>query len=126
MDLVGAPDGQHDDRIGLLVVAFSPALRRARDGCLLYVTERGLAHLLVTMRGYAAITFGHVIISAREPSDALWLHERRHVEQYDRLGLAFIPLYLWFMLRRGYRGHPLERDASGPPTPPASVRQPPY
>ena len=86
---------------------------QARDGCLLYVSDRGLAHLLITMRGYAAITFGHVIISAREPSDALWLHERRHVEQYERIGFAFIPLYLWFMLRRGYRAHPLERDASG-------------
>jgi hypothetical protein len=89
------------------------ALPRVRDGCFLYVTDRGLARVLVTMRGYAAITFGHVIISARVPSDALWLHERRHVEQYERLGLAFIPLYLWFMLRRGYRAHPLERDASG-------------
>ena len=86
---------------------------RARDGCLLYVADRGLAHLFVTMRGYAAITFGHVIVSSREPSAALWSHERRHVEQYDRIGLAFLPLYLWFLLRRGYRAHPLERDASG-------------
>ena len=77
------------------------------------MSDRGLAHVLVTLRGYAAITFGHVIISAREPSDGLWLHERRHVEQYERIGFAFIPVYLWFMLRRGYRGHPLERDASG-------------
>ena len=96
-----------------MVGALSLARPRVRDGCLLYVSDRGLAHVLVTMRGYAAITFGHVIICAHEPSDALWLHERRHVEQYDRLGLAFIPLYLWFMLRRGYRMHPLERDASG-------------
>lgn len=65
------------------------------------------------MRGYAAITFGHVIISAHPPSDGLWRHERRHVEQYERLGLAFIPLYLWNMLRHGYTAHPLERDASG-------------
>ena len=86
---------------------------RVRDGCFLYVTDRGLAHLLVTMRGYGAITFGHVIVSAREPGDRLWRHERRHVEQYERIGFAFIPLYLWFMLRRGYRTHPLERDASG-------------
>ena len=77
------------------------------------MTDRGLAHLFVTVRGYAAITLGHVIISTHEPSDRLWLHERRHVEQYERIGLAFIPLYLWFMLRRGYQAHPLERDASG-------------
>jgi hypothetical protein len=86
---------------------------RVRDGCFLYVTDRGLAHVLITMRGYAAITFGHVIISAALPSEALWRHERRHVEQYEQLGLAFIPLYLWYMLRHGYGEHPLERDASG-------------
>ena len=86
---------------------------RVRDGCFLYVTDRGLAHLLTTRRGYAAITFGHVIISAAEPSDGLWRHERRHVAQYVRIGFAFVPLYLWFLIRRGYRAHPLERDASG-------------
>jgi hypothetical protein len=94
----------------------SLARPRVRDGCFLYVSDRGLAHLLVTLRGYAAITFGHVIISAHEPSEALWRHERRHVAQYERIGFAFIPLYLWFMLRRGYRAHPLERDASGAAT----------
>ncbi len=77
------------------------------------MSDRGAAHLLITLRGYAAITFGHVIISAHEPSDGLWRHERRHVEQYERLGIAFIPLYLWYMLRHGYGAHPLERDASG-------------
>jgi hypothetical protein len=86
---------------------------RVRDGCFLYVSDRGLARLFVTMRGYAAITFGHVIISAHEPTEGLWLHERRHVQQYARLGFACIPLYLWLMVRRGYRAHPLERDASG-------------
>lgn len=94
----------------------SLARPRVRDGCFLYVSDRGAAHVLVTMRGYAAITFGHVIISAYEPSVRLWIHERRHVQQYERIGLAFIPLYLWFMLRRGYRAHPLERDASGAAT----------
>ena len=84
-----------------------------RDGCFLYVSDRGLAHLLVTMRGYAAITFGHVIIASREPSDVLWAHERRHVAQYERIGLAFIPLYVWLLAQRGYLRHPLERDAAG-------------
>ena len=86
---------------------------RVRDGCFLYVSDRGLAHLLITMRGFAAITFGHVIIATREPAEGLWLHERRHVAQYERLGLAFIPLYLWYLVTRGYEGHPLEREASG-------------
>ena len=105
--------GHHADPLGHLVGVLSFARPRIRDGCFLYVTDRGLTHLLVTMRGYAAITFGHVVVSTHEPSAGLWRHERRHVEQYERLGLAFIPLYLWFMIRRGYRAHPLERDASG-------------
>ena len=53
-----------------------------------------------------------MIISTSEPSAGLWRHERRHVEQYERLGLAFIPLYLWQLLRSGYGAHPLERDAA--------------
>ena len=105
--------GHHADSLGHLVGALSFARPRIRDGCFLYVSDRGLAHLLVARRGYAAITFGHVIISTQEPGEGLWRHERRHVEQYERLGLAFIPVYLWFMIRRGYRAHPLERDASG-------------
>lgn len=76
------------------------------------MSDRGLAHLILTRRGYVAITFGHVLVFAREPSDALWKHELRHVKQYERLGLAFLPLYLRMYARHGYAGHPLERDAS--------------
>jgi hypothetical protein len=106
----------HADPIGHLVGLLSGARPRLRDGCLLYVSDRGLAHLLLVRRGFAAITFGHVIVSAHEPSDALWRHERRHVAQYERLGLAFLPLYLWLLRRHGYAGHPLEREAAGAAT----------
>jgi hypothetical protein len=77
------------------------------------VTDRGLAHLVLTRRGYAAITFGHVVLFAHEPTDSLWRHELRHVRQYERLGLAFLPLYLRLYSKHGYAAHPLERDASG-------------
>jgi hypothetical protein len=76
------------------------------------VSDRGLAHLVLTRRGYAAITFGHVLVFAREPTDGLWRHELRHVKQYERLGLAFLPLYLRLYAKHGYAGHPFERDAS--------------
>ena len=85
---------------------------RFRDGCFLYVSDRGLAHLVLTRRGYAAITFGRVVVFAREPTDALWRHELRHVGQYERIGLAFLPLYLRLYAKHGYAAHPLERDAS--------------
>lgn len=76
------------------------------------MSDRGLAHLVLTRRGYAAITLGHVLVFAREPADALWKHELRHVSQYERLGLAFLPLYLRLYAKHGYAAHPLERDAS--------------
>lgn len=76
------------------------------------MSDRGLAHVILSRRGYSAITFGHVIVSAREPADEIWRHELGHVRQYDRLGCAFLPLYLLLYQRRGYRDHPLERDAS--------------
>lgn len=108
--------GHHADPLGHAVGRLSFARPRLRDGCWLYVSDRGLAHALITLRGFAAITFGHVIISASEPSERLWQHERRHVAQYERLGLAFIPLYLWLLVRDGYAAHPLERDAAGAAT----------
>jgi len=77
------------------------------------VSDRGLAHLVLTRRGYAAITFGRVVVFAREPTDLLWRHELRHTRQYERIGLAFLPLYLRLYARHGYAAHPLEREASG-------------
>lgn len=102
----------HADAIGHLVGALSFARPRFREGCFLYVSDRGLARLILSRRGYAAITFGHVIIAATEPTDALWYHERGHVRQYERLGCAFLPLYLLLYARHGYAAHPLEREAS--------------
>lgn len=108
--------GHHADPIGHLVGLLSfcrPAFRR---GCFVYVSDRGLARLILSRRGYAAITFGHVIVSTRPPGPALLRHELHHVRQYERIGLAFLPLYLRLLARHGYAAHPLERDAAGDPT----------
>jgi len=104
----------HADPIGHLIGILSGARPRFRDGCFLYVSDRGLAGLTLSRRGYAAITFGHVIVAAREPADPIWRHELRHTVQYERIGCAFLPLYLLFYARRGYARHPLERDAARP------------
>lgn len=104
----------HADPIGHLVGILSGAQPRFRDGCYLYVSDRGLAHLILGRRGYAAITFGHVIVAAGYPADRIWRHELRHVRQYERLGCAFLPLYLLLYRHHGYRAHPLERDATSP------------
>jgi hypothetical protein len=43
---------------------------------------------------FAAITFGHVVIAASEADqDRLRLHERVHVEQYERWGALFLLAY---------------------------------
>ncbi len=106
----------HADPLGHVVGALSGARPRFVDGCFLYVSDRGLSRLLLGRRGYAAITLGHVIIASREPTRELWRHERRHVAQFSRVGFAFLPLYLILYFRRGYAGHPLERDATRPTT----------
>ncbi len=106
----------HADPIGHLIGILSGATPRFREGCFLYVSDRGLARLVLSRRGYGAITFGHVVVVTREPSTALWRHELRHVHQYERLGLAFLPLYVLRYMRAGYAAHPLERDASSPTT----------
>ena len=76
-----------------------------------YVGARGLAWLILKRRGYSAITFGHVVVSLGPMSERGWRHELVHVAQYDRLGLRFIPLYLWHYARVGYARHPFEREA---------------
>lgn len=83
-----------------------------RDGCFLYVTDRGLARRVLTRRGYVAITFGHVVVFSVEPTPLLWRHELAHVRQYERYGLAFLPLYLLLYARHGYAAHPFEREAT--------------
>ena len=75
------------------------------------MSDRGLAHWVLTRRGYVAITLGHVIVFVHEPTPLLWRHELVHVAQYERYGLAFLPLYLWLYARHGYASHPFEREA---------------
>lgn len=102
----------HADPLGHLVGILSGSRPTFRDGCFVYVADRGLSRRVLSRRGYAAITFGHVIVSSRELTPALLRHERRHVDQYERIGLAFLPLYLRLYRRHGYAAHPLERDAA--------------
>ncbi len=90
----------------------SGARPRFRGGVYVYVSDRGISRLVLSRRGYAAITFGHVVVAGHDPSPALLRHERHHVDQYERFGLAFLPLYLLLYRRHGYARHPLELHAS--------------
>lgn len=68
--------------------------------------------------GAAAMTFGHVILARdREAFFSTWNHERVHVDQYQRWGLLFVPLYLgaslWLKLTKKdpYWDNPFEVEA---------------
>ena len=65
-----------------------------------------------------ALTFGHVVFGQTEAALNLTrAHERVHVRQYERWGIAFVPAYLicWLILslrgRDGYRENPFEVEA---------------
>ncbi len=68
--------------------------------------------------GAAAMTFGHAILAKdRETFYSTWNHERIHVDQYERWGLLFVPMYLgvglWLKLRDKdpYWDNPFEIEA---------------
>ena len=97
--------------IGVLFAVLSLALPRPCDGLLVAQSNRGLAYLFLTRRGFGAITFGRVITSAIPVTSRLLMHESHHARQYEVLGPFFIPTYLWLQARHGYVGNPLEVEA---------------
>jgi hypothetical protein len=97
--------------IGLLFAALSLAIPLPHDGLLVAETARGLAALFLTRRGFGAITFGRVVISAVEVTPRLLVHESHHARQYEVLGPFFLPVYLWLHATRGYTSNPLELEA---------------
>lgn len=59
----------------------------------------------------AAMTLGHVVWGAdRDCLDSSRAHERVHVDQYERWGPFFLPLYLGYSLVLGLRGFDPYRD----------------
>jgi hypothetical protein len=100
-----------DTLIGVLFALLSMAVPRRCDGVLLAESNRGLAYLFLTRRGFGAITFGRVITSTIPVDARLLVHESHHARQYDVLGPFFLPVYLWLHARHGYANNPLEREA---------------
>ncbi len=87
--------------VGLLLAPFFRR-RRVHRGVLLCEGAQWPGRLGWT---YAAITFGHVVLSTRDTTAALLRHEFEHVRQYERWGPLFIPAYLlaaaWARARGG-------------------------
>ncbi len=97
--------------IGVGFAALSGALPRPCQGLLVAQANAGLAYLFLTRRGFGAITFGRVVVSAVPLTPRLLAHETHHVRQYEVLGPFFLPIYLWLQARHGYARNPLEREA---------------
>jgi hypothetical protein len=100
-----------DTLIGVGFALLSLSLPRPRHGLLVAESNRGLAYLFLTRRGFGAITFGRVVICATPVTPRLLMHESHHSRQYEVLGVFFLPIYLFLHARSGYAANPLEREA---------------
>lgn len=79
------------------------------------VIAKVLSRLLVPAM---AMTFGHVVFGRTAAAlESTRTHERVHVRQYERWGIAFVPVYLllsavlYIRGRDGYRENPFEVEA---------------
>ena len=69
-------------------------------------------------QGVAAMTLGHAILGQdRETLEIVRSHEQIHVDQYEKWGVLFIPVYLgcsaylWLAGKDCYRDNPFEQQA---------------
>jgi hypothetical protein len=95
--------------VGLVVGATTFGAPRVRDGVLAFESARGFGALHRRM-GFAAITFGHVVIANRPLDDGLWAHELVHVRQWELLGPFMLLAYPLASIA-GYRRNPFEAAA---------------
>ena len=109
--------------LGLLVFflpirgARSLLVHRGTIGVIGPAIERLLVRVPI-IGGAAAMTFGHSILAKdRDTFYSTWDHERVHVDQYQRWGLLFVPMYLgvglWLKIRGKdpYWDNPFEIEA---------------
>jgi hypothetical protein len=60
----------------------------------------------------ALAPWGIYILPEAMYSQRLIRHEQQHWRQYERMGLLrYYAVYLWLLLRHGYRNHPMEVEA---------------
>lgn len=109
---LGAVFGLPNSLIGLGFAMLSGAFPRWRDGLLVAESNRGLAYWFLTRRGFGAITFGRVVVSAIPVTADLLMHESHHARQYEVLGPFYLPVYLWLHRQHGYAANPLEQEAA--------------
>ncbi|HYW86733.1 MAG TPA: hypothetical protein VFB50_03135 [Chloroflexota bacterium] len=98
--------------IGLGFALLSVAVPRPLNGLLVARSNRGLAYRFLTRRGFGAITFGRVVVTAIPITADLLMHESHHARQYEVLGPFYLPIYLTLHARYGYAANPLEQEAA--------------
>lgn len=78
-------------------------------------TARGPVRWWLRLTGFGGITLpplGIYILAERINEAPLVRHEQAHWAQYERMGaLRFYAIYLWGLVRHGYRNHPMEIEA---------------
>jgi hypothetical protein len=109
---LGALFGLPNSLIGLGFALLSGAVPKPRAGLLIAESNRGLAYWFLTRRGFGAITFGRVVVSAIPVTADLLMHESHHARQYEILGPFYLPVYLWLHRKYGYAANPLEQEAA--------------
>ena len=109
--------------VGLLfsIFALAAGARPCLVGGVLEVGGGHLRHLMALLprrAGFAAITFGHVVIGLDHSLlRRVRAHELIHVQQYERWGVLFFPLYVTSSLVEflcgadPYRDNAFEREA---------------
>ena len=67
------------------------------------------------LTGYRGITlppFGVYVLTTSLSDERLIRHESAHWRQYERMGaVKFYALYLWYLIKYGYWGNPMEKEA---------------
>jgi len=95
--------------IGLLLGATTLSRPRVRGRALAFEAAKGFGRLHRRM-GFAAITFGHVVVANRSLDGRLWAHELVHVRQWEILGPIMLVAYPIASIA-GYRRNPFEAAA---------------
>ncbi len=97
--------------VGLAVGAAAGVKPTRRRGTLLFPHARGITGWVLRTRGFAAGTFGHVVVCTHDPEHSLMTHELVHTRQAERFGPLMAPVYLGLLAIYGYHRHPMERAA---------------
>ena len=81
-------------------------------------------YVIMRPKKYATGEIAQSELMTRRSLVRLYRHELEHVYQIERMGiLRFYASYLWMILRKGYKNHPLEEEANDVEQTPLTQRE---